>query len=239
MDRVAVAGTAQPARAEGVRASRGVDQVTVESRVRRVLAAMAAVSEANGQSVVVFDPNSSHKSTIPTGVRTGQALATMEPNAPRTLFEEWSVEFDRAFRAGMSERALTLLATAAETELAAYTHRPPGREVDEHGDPRRATEERALRQYAGVDVAEAAVIEARAHGGDPNRHMVWLRSLRARNGFHPETGRSRPAGEARLRRVAELRAQGLSVRRIASAVPCSTRTVQDDLKRLDEITRLP
>lgn len=214
-----------------------MDPVSVEIRVRRVLAAMAAVSEADGQSVVQFDPNTSHKSTIPSGVRTGAPLATMDVDAPRTLLEEWSAVFDRAFRAGLGDQALNLLVTGAETALAAYCHRHPGREVDEHGDPTAHIEARALREYAGMDAAEAAVIEAQVYGGDPNRHAAWLRRLRLCNGRHPESGDPRPAGEARLRRVAELRAQGLSVRSIASAVPCSPQTVQDDFKRLDGIAR--
>lgn len=203
----------------------------VEDRIRAVLAAMARVSEADGQSVVLFDPNTSHKSTIPSGVRTGQQLSSMDPSAPRTLFDEWAARFDRHRDA--DEFTLRLLVTAAETALNAYRHRHPGREVDEHDDPTAATEARCLREYHGMTPQEAGVIEAEIHGGDPNRLAAWMRNVRVRNGRHPDTGEHRPAGEHRLKRVAELRAQGLGAKRIARELGCAPSTVQEDFKRLE------
>lgn len=193
--------------------------MSVEQRIRTVLAAMSTVSEAPGCSVVVFDPNGHHESKLPTG-------------DPSSLHDEWAARFRRMSDA--DEFTLRLLVTAAEHALAAYTHRHPGREVDEYGDPTLATEARCLREYESMCPVEAGVIEAEIHGGDPRRYATWLRNVRVRNNRHPDTGIVRPTGEGRLRKVAELRAQGLGAKRIARELGVAVSTAQDAMRALDQ-----
>lgn len=206
--------------------------MTVQQRIRDVLAAMSQVSEAPGQSVVVFDPNTHHEWSIPSGVRTSVSVATLDPGRPVSLYDEWAVRFEQMRSA--DELTLLLLVRAAETALAAYTHRHPGREVDEHDDPTAGTEARCLREYAGVDSKEAAVIESAAYGGDPNRLAKWLERLRVRNDQHPVTGQPKPVGEGRRRRVAELRAQGMGAKRIAQELGCAVSTAQKVMREVDD-----
>lgn len=198
--------------------------MTVHERIRRVLAAMSQVSEADGQSVVMFDPNTHHDCSIPSGVRASASVATLDVHQPRSLFDEWADRFDELQSA--DEYTLGVMVTAAETALASYTNRHPGREVDEHDDPTSGTEARCLRDYVGVNPKEAAVIEATAYGGDPNRLAQWLEGVRARNGYHRQTGEELPTGEGRLRLVAQLKAEGKGARVIAQQLSCAVSTAQ-------------
>lgn len=203
----------------------------VHQRIRNVLAAMAQVSEADGQSVVLFDPNTSHESNAPTGVRTGMALRTMNPNQPRTLLDEWSQIFHD--HANGDARELECLVEVAEAALAAYTHRLPVSLSDEHADPTESTERRCLVFYEGMSAERAAAIEARVYGGHAVSLTRWLERLRVRNDRDPRTGLTRPTGEGRLRRVAELRAQGLGARRIARELGCAVSTAQAAIRDVE------
>lgn len=203
-------------------------------RIRDVLAAMSVLAAADSQSFVTFNPNGSHDTQIPAGVRTSASLATISSTDPRTLFDHWRGRFARAQEHGVDDRHLHALVLVAEAELDAARHRIPSTITAEHPEPGQATEERCLDLYAGVDLEEAASIEAAIYGGGERSVRLWLRRLRVRNDRDPDRGLPRPTGEGRLRRVAELLAAGCSQRAIARELGVSKTTVTRAVHELEQ-----
>lgn len=206
--------------------------MSVQQRIRDVLAAMSQVSEAPGQSVVIFDPNTHHEASIPSGVRSSASIATLDPAAARSLYDEWADRFDQLQAA--DDFVLSRMVLEAETALAAYTHRHPGREVDEHGDPTKSIEAYCLSQYEGVDPEAAGVIHSASHGDTPNRNAAWIRKVRRDNDRHPETGAQKVTGEGRLRLVAELQGAGHGAPHIARELACAVSTAQKLMAQVEQ-----
>lgn len=203
-------------------------------RIRDVLARMSVLAAADSQSFVTFNPNGAHTTTIPAGVRITTTLTTISSRDPRTLFDHWAQRFANAQELGVDDRHLLALVRVAEAELAATQHRIPSTITAEHPEPGQATEERCLELYEGVELEEAAGIEASIYGGGERSVRLWMRRLRVKNDRDPDRGQPREAGEGRLRRVAELAASGMSHRKIAVELGVSKTTVVRALETLED-----
>lgn len=190
----------------------------LHTQIRTVLAHMAIISDAEGVSYIPAGNHATHTST-----------GTSGPGGDNeSLFDHWAARF-----AGQTDpgRLHTLL-LLAQRELGQRTHRPPTR-LNDHGDREDTLErdQRILDWFEGIPADEASILES-ASGQYCSAQAI--RRTRRRNDRDPEHGRPQAPTEHRVRIASELRARGLSVRRIAREMNVAVSTAQAALEQAEQ-----
>lgn len=186
-------------------------ELGLETRARKVVALMSILTEVDMESPLarageIRAPNSAG-SRIPRGV----TLRPIEgpPPTARSLAEHWAWRFQNAH----TDHDLWRLCVIAERE---YLTARYGGQVCETQE---AMAERVLRDYAGIAAEEVALLE--------NTNERWVRKLRIHSGRNPDTG---ILGEDRATKARDMRANGASIRMIATHLGVGRTTVERILK---------
>jgi hypothetical protein len=196
---------------------------SLEQQARDLLARMAVLSDARSVSFIPTGASGKHDSS---GTRGPGHVAPDDD-----LLGKWS----QRFADPVNQSRLATLVLLAKRELEQRTHRKPqqtgipGDNDQERSDWRETPWERDNRicdWYEGVPADEAAVMESACGTYCPAAN---IRSVRRRNDRDVEGGLQQTPREHRRRTARELRAKGLSLRKIAEEMNVSLATVQASL----------
>jgi hypothetical protein len=174
--------------------------VTLEDRIRDVLARLSVLSEVSASSL---EPRMSGNSESP---------SKPPPGVSRGLYDYWSERFARLYAEGKSEFEIHRDYLLAERDWAACTMHSPDRMALRSGEAtdndavnggaaEAAAADRVIELYEGVPAVEVAVHEYTTE--------AWVRKARAQRGRNPTDGRPRPEfldwdEDRRTREVASL-----------------------------------
>jgi hypothetical protein len=189
--------------------------------IRALLARMAVLSDAPGTSYI---PGGAH----PAYDRSRNLNGPRARDQDQPLFDKWAARFADP----RNQQKLPSLILLANRELAIRLRRKPV-PVGEHGQLEDSWERdvRIIDWYQGVPAHEAAIMES-ANGTHVTAQNI--RAVRRRNDRDPEEGYEQTPRERRVMVARELRAQGLSIRKIAREMNVSPGSVQRYLDAPDE-----
>lgn len=183
----------------------------LEHRIGQVLAELATVSEAESGSILAYTSSAGDENDVG---------GNRPPGPSTSIAERWRTWFEETAEPGR-RRTLLLL---ARRELALIRRRKPIL-VDEHGQPEGLLEstDRILEWFEGVQADEAAIYES-ASGSFCSGNDI--RRIRERNDRDREHGRPMVPRESRVAVAQQLRAAGMSIRKIAVEMHVAKSTVQ-------------